>query len=385
MIASIALVSFLLFFLIYLNKSLTSSSFFLGVFWLILVWLGSFLSYNLIEFTSSDEIYYSSASLTDNFPNRTFWIAINQVAAQFGGDAIQNMRVINIFFLIFLYVLLVKHCYSISPFLLAILMTYFASIAALNLRDLAIIAITFLCFLTYSWRTSLREFGKTVLSRPIALVVLFLLRPLQALMVVLSTFRFAVIIAIVSLGLVFLATNVGQRYFYNYSYFVQNFEDSVSERAERKGVSVDVLSLENYAFWSARFLLAPPPHSAFQRIFSDDEYIYGKTDLVLRAIHRFLYYIVLLVMLSYLIRHSKLFLKVVRKNGHVVKFVTIYTVVYAIFNFGGSHERIKLMVFVLMIYLLHLLRCEYREFQRSKAIQRGNTRYKSIAVAREPT
>ena len=48
-----------------------------------------------------------------------------------------------------------------------------------------------------------------------------------------------------------------------------------------------------------------------------------------------------------------------RKNSFVIKFGFMFSIVYALFNLGASHERIKMTILILALFVVDRVRSEY--------------------------
>jgi hypothetical protein len=337
---------------------------YLGLLWLISIWGMTYVSHLATGFVASDEVYFSTQTVERIFSNRALWILLNQANALFTDNVIQAMRVLNLFFLCLLYITAVRSFRALSPQLLAVCMSYYACIAALNLRDVAL-QVGMLMFLAARGNAGhgIRDQFRVLYKTKYTVAFLFLLRPFQVLLLFLSGFRLHILALCVLIGIAFLQSPVGTRYFYNMAFYTQNFSEAISEKAELKEVSDVRPSPLNVAYWMARFVFAPsPPSIAHRLMFEPETYPYGQVDLTFRVVNRFVLYGLMLAILLHVIEAPRLVLGVMRDNSYVLKFGFLFTLVYALFNFGASHERIKVTILLLAIFLLDRIRCARRSY-----------------------
>jgi len=121
----------------------------------------------------------------------------------------------------------------------------------------------------------------------------------------------------------------------------------IDHKIDQKGVAYDGLSWASFIEWCARFVLAPFPTSLLSRLTGGgDDYQFGGFDEIIRIYHRSVLYVLFASCFYYLIGHTKVFIGTVKKMGPIFVFLGVYVATYALFNFGGSHERIKFMFFV---------------------------------------
>ncbi|GAA4226596.1 hypothetical protein GGQ68_004814 [Sagittula marina] len=339
---------------------------YLGLLWLIAVWTACYTSHEVRGFFAKDELYFAEQEMVGLLSNRFLWLFINHVVGMFSlttEQVVLNMRVFNLSVLILIYLYAVSTIRTLSPLLLAVMMSYFAAVAALNLRDPAILLGTWI-FL--NGRATL---GHSIADQITALkagrwgvVLVILLRPLQFAQLFISGFRLVYLAGILALALIVLQTSFGTRYFYNFAYFLNNFETVVAEKAEDKGLTSTQPTPRNIAFWTARFAFAPSPTSIAQRLLAaDPNYSYGRVDLAARAINRVALYGCFLALLFYGVRYRQITLQVLRRNAFILKFALLFSLTYAIFNFGASHERIKLNVLILVLMLVDRIRIALRD------------------------
>lgn len=331
-----------------------SSSSVPGLAWLFLIWAATFLSHQQSGYYASDELYYASARVDSFFLTRSGWIFLNGLISQFSSDTILWMRILNLGFLFLFFGSLVKSCKTIPPMLHAIFVSYVACIAALNLRDVAIyFFFSILLSKMQQAVNSVRGIGKIAYDNVWPFLCMLTLRPIQAMLVLLSVLRLHVIVLVVTAGLLFLQTDLGTRYFYNYAYFTQNFTEATQAKAERLMLSDGVPSLANVGFWTARFVFAPSPWSSLERlIVSPDSYEYGEVDLFIRTLSRASLYVLFIMILFRFAKSPKRAFEAIRSNSYLINFFMLFSLLYAVFNFGGSHERLKVNLLILTIFLL---------------------------------
>ncbi|QFI63991.1 hypothetical protein D0Y83_12470 [Qipengyuania flava] len=340
-----------------------------GLVWLISVWLLTLLSHSETGFVSPDEIYFSTKGLDSLFANRSLWIAINTVVSLFTDNIIGQMRILNLGFLILLYGAAVLKLRSIPPLLIAICLSYAACIAALNLRDVAILLAT-LHILAALGKTGSRVQDVILVTwkNKISVMFLFMLRPQMGLLLLASALRLRTLAVIIFGAFLFLQSSYGTQYFYNYAYYTQNFDTAIVERAEAKEYERTEPSLINIGFWSARFVLAPDPFSSARRLLTEPEtHPYGRTDLAVRTLSRFALYILFFLIAYRAVQDPKSTWRVLSEHALALKFGLLFTLLYALFNFGASHERVKMVVLLLLLYLFDQLRLDR---QNRKSTQR---------------
>lgn len=330
-----------------------------GILWLIFVWILTFTSHTITGFVSPDEVFFATEKIEKFFSNRTLWLFINRLTGLFTDDIINVMRFLNLGFVILLYVTAVRFLKSLHPLVIALSLTYTGCIAALNLRDVAILFGLFLFIVKRGehGHSVVDQFRAIINSRWVA-GYLFLLRPLQVLLLFVSGLRLHLIIGVIFVAIAFLQTSIGERYFFNFSYYTQNFNEAISDRAEDKDLGPAKPTAKNVAFWTARFVFAPSPVSIVKRFaFDKNNYDYGTVDLGFRAVNRFVLYGLYCTILFYAIKSPHLVFSVMQKYSFVLKFGLLFSVLYALFNFGVSHERIKMNLVVLTLYLVDRIRC----------------------------
>lgn len=333
---------------------------FIGGLWLFVIWMLTFASHIDRSYAQADELYYSLAQFNNLLQNRSLWLFFNYVVSlTIDGDPIIYMRLLNLLFLLILYVISLNAFRTFSPITLALFLSYFACVAALNLRDILV----FVSLLWYIHRfgPSCGRFTEQLggARRTIfPAIVLFLLRPLQLAILYVSGFRVYYGAAIIAIGIVFLQTPIASKYFYNYAWHVQNLSESIEMRGEDKeGVDPEA-TLKNVVVWTVRFLAAPLPWSSVVRLFDDEVYEYGIIDLSVRALHRFVFYGFGFYLLFLWVRDPVQTKQIVQRYSYLLKFCILFSVVYAIFNFGGSHERVKMNVFLCVMYLVDRIKWE---------------------------
>lgn len=350
----------------------------LGLLWLVGLWLLVYTSHEIRGHLASDELYFATEPPGGLFSNRYLWLQINRFVSLFFDqpeEIVEHMRILNLSFLVIVYLYTVSTIRTIPPLLLAIGMSYFASVAALNLRDILILLGT-LMFLNarVALGSSIRD-QVTVLKRaPFACVLLILLRPLQFVQLFLSGFRLLYFGGTVLLLITLLQTPLGSQYFYSFAYTFNNFETVVAERAEDKGITGRKPTIENITFWTARFVLAPSPLSITERLLSrDPNYAAGRLDLGVRLIHRFSLFTLYIIILYYMIRYRRTTTDVLKRNNHIIKFGIIFSLTYGLFNFGLSHERVKLNLLILVLVLVDQLRLELRTQRNARENNLSNS------------
>lgn len=330
----------------------------LGVAWLVTVWLLTFLDHRETGFVSPDEVYFATAKIESLLSNRVLWLATNKFVALTSNDVIQTMRIFNVGFLILFYVVSTFAFRSFPPLLLAFAFSYASCVAALNIRDLAIL------FATVILIVALGRAGHKIdallamaWKRKLTILILFLLRPLMLLTLLASGLRIR-LLAVGALSVIgFLQTDYGTRSFYNYAYYAQNFDQGIADRAEEKELERTEPTVANIAFWTARFVFAPTPWSTVDRLVGSPEtYSYGKVDLSFRTLNRFVLYLAMLALLYYVARYPSHVWRVLQDNSFVLKFAALFSLTYALFNFGQSHERIKFVILLLFFFVLDRIR-----------------------------
>lgn len=343
----------------------------LGLMWLVGLWMLVYTSHQMRGYFASDELYFATEPPGEVFSNRYLWLQLNRFVGLFSEqpeEIVVHMRVLNLSFLVVMYLYTVITIRTIPPFLLAIGMSYFASVAALNLRDILILLGTLMFLNTrVELGHSIRD-QLTVLKRaPFACVLLILLRPLQFVQLFLSGFRLLYIGGIVLLLLTLLQTPLGSRYFYNLAYTFNNLETVVADRAENKGITGTRPTIDNITFWTARFVLAPSPISVTERLLSrDPNYAGGRVDLGVRVIHRFSLFSCYIAIFYYILRYRRTTIGVLKRNTFIIKFAFLFSLTYGIFNFGVSHERVKLTLLILVLILVDQIRLELRTQRKAR-------------------
>lgn len=336
----------------------------LGIFWLIAVWQITYFSHLNSGFVAKDEYFFATKEIKDHLSNRALWILLNQITGLFTQEVINTMRVFNLGFVILLYIVCLRAFSTIHPFIIALAISYVSCVAALNLRDPGILLGVVLFLVKRG------EVGANLADQFYAfwrcrwsIVLLCTLRPLQATLLVLAGLKLYMIAGVMVLSVVFLQSPLGSRYFFNFAYHTQNFSESISDKAESKGLSSTDPTPSNIAFWMSRFIFAPSPGSILRRfLFEPDGYSYGRVDLGVRVINRSALYCLFLAIIVYTLREPSIVLKTFRDNSFVFKFGLLFSFLYAVFNFGASHERIKMTLVVLALYMVDRIR---RDIQAS--------------------
>ena len=315
-------------------------------------------------FVAKDEIFFATNEIRDLLSNRILWLLLNQVVGFFTADLINSMRVLNLGFVILLYIVAVRGFLTFHPFIIALSLSYGSCVAALNLRDPAIfLGVVLFLLKRGECGDSLAEQLRALWKCRWSVLFLFTLRPLQALLLLLAGLRLYMMMGVIVVAVVFLQSPLGARYFYNLSYHTQNFSESVSDRAESKELSSTEPTPRNIALWTARFVFAPSPDAALGRLlFHAEGYEYGSVDLALRVFSRIALYSLFMAILLYALRAPGIVHKTFREHSFVLKFGLLYSLLYAVFNFGGSHERIKFTLVLLALYMVDRIR---RDIQTS--------------------
>lgn len=347
---------FLTFLLLIFRKRQSSVAELFGYVWLAAFWLVTFSSHVIRDFVQTDENYFAYEEVAIDLSNRGLWIALNYVFSLMTNDVVTHMRILNLFFLFILYSVSVRVFRTLQPVTIAVLLSYFACVAALNLRD----TLVFVALLMLLARIDviMREgdiFAWTDSKLVLPSILMFLLRPFQLAILLVSTLRWYYLIIAIFVVILLLQSSLGSRYFYNWSWHFQNFEQSVVDRGEGK-VDDPRPTPANIINWSARFVLAPVPWTSVERIVVDETYEYGRFDLAVRAAHRIFLYSMFVYLILKLIKQPKLFVQLFDKYSFVIKFMLIFSLIYALFNFGGSHERIKMNLFLSMLFVVDRLR-----------------------------
>ena len=334
---------------------------YLGLCWLAIIWLIAYFWHLNSGYVSKDEVFFATREIDGLFSNRTLWLLINQFTGLFTDNIVETMRVLNFGFVVLIYIIAIRTFATLHPLFLAFALSYTSCVAALNFRDLAIL-LGVILFLEVRSRfgQSLTSLVRLVMKSRWLLLYLVLLRPLQAVLLLASGLRWYQLVGGMVLTLAFLQTPLGSKYFYNFAYYSMNFTAEVSEKADSKGLTSTEPSLKNIAYWTTRFVFAPSPMSVTKRVISaDDSYSYGNFDLFVRVINRLSIYILFMGLGYYLWRAPKVVIDTLLKNSFVLKFGFMFSVVYALFNFGASHERIKMTILVLALFLVDRVRHEY--------------------------
>ena len=351
---------------IFIAKLRFSYGAYLGVLWLIAIWMTTASSHEMREYFAKDEMYFSTTAFESIFTNRALWLLLNEFVGLFSNqpeDIIRHMRIMNLSFLIIIYLYAIHAIRTIPPLILAFIMSYFACVAALNLRDILVLYGTWMFLEKRAlFGHSIRDQFATLKSARWPVALLFLLRPLQLTQLFLSGFKMIYLAGLMLVILAFLQTSFGTRHFYNYAYFYTNFEEVISEKANDKGFIGAKPTPTNIGFWTMRFVFAPTPASNAMRFVSDaGEYEYGRFDLGVRTISRFSLYSCYVAILYYLLRYPTITLKVLHHNNFILKFGLMFSLTYALFNFGASHERIKLTILILALLLVDRIRIALRK------------------------
>lgn len=366
MIAALFFLGIILFFA-YARVKLPADAL-LGLVWLIGVWALTFASHYQTGFVSPDEIYFSTEKLDSLLQNRSLWLVINSATGLFTDDIIFEMRIFNLGFVVLLYVLAVTRLRSIPPILIAICLSYAGCVAALNLRDVAIlfVALHILTALGMS-SSNIRDLIATTWREKSAVLFLFMLRPQMLILLLSSALRFRILVVIILGSVAFLQSGLGTKYFYNYAYYSQNFSTAIVERAEEKEYDRTEPNLVNIAYWTARFIFAPDPISSSRRLITEPEtHPYGTFDLAIRTVSRFSLYTLLVLILHRAVTAPRRTWQVLSQHAFALKFGLLFSLLYALFNFGASHERVKMVVLVLLLYLFDKLRAAFRERKKTK-------------------
>ena len=348
------------FWMLYTSVKLPLSAY-LGLCWLAIVWVLAYFSGLSSGYVSPDEVFFATKSIDNFFSNRTLWLAINQLTGLFTENVIETMRVLNFGFVILIYITAVRTFITLHPLFLAFALSYASCVAAFNFRDLAILlgVILFLDHRT-KYGHSLADQLRVAINSKWILSYLFLLRPIQAVLLWASGLRWYLLAGGMVLTIAFLQTQLGSTYFYNFSYYTQNFNEAVSDKAEDKGFKSTQPTPRNIAFCTARFILAPSPMSVAQRVASGGgTYSYGLFDLSVRFTSRLAIYLLFMALLYYALRVPRITFDTFRANSFALKFGMLFSVLYAVFNFGASHERIKMIILVLAIFMVDRVRREY--------------------------
>lgn len=334
---------------------------YIGLCWLTSVWLLAYFLHLNSGFISKDEVFFATKEFEGVSLNRTLWLLINQFTGLFTENVIETMRVLNFGFVVLLYVTALRVFKTFHPLLLAFVLSYASCVAALNFRDVAImLGLILFLDLRSNYDASLRDLVRMIIKGKWILLFLALLRPTQAVLLLASGLRWYQLLLASFLALTLLQTPIGNKYFYNFSYYTINFNEEVTEKAESKGLASTEPTLQNIAYWSARFVFAPSPISVASRVFSGSEtYTYGAFDLSIRFINRLSIYGLFIGLIYYFIQAPLIFVNAVREKSFAVKFGFLFSLLYALFNFGASHERIKMTLLLVLLFILDHVRRQY--------------------------
>lgn len=330
-----------------------------GLFWLVLVWLLTFYSHLSRDFIQTDELFFITNEHLSFIGRHALWALLNFGVAATSEYPVYEMRFLNLIVLMYFYSVAITCFNSFRPFTVAVILSYFACVAALNLRDpLIFLALLLLLRNVEPESLNLRRFPVSLKKISVPVLLFMTLRPFQLVIYLVSLLRWYVGVSVLLIGLLALQTNIVQQHFYTITWNVNNFEESVMQRGAGK-VEDPQPTPANISAWTLRFLAAPLPWTSFTRVFTEDSYEYGRFDLAVRALHRLLFWGMCLQLLIYFARSPRRVYEHLSSYSHVVKFVAMFSILYAVFNYGGSHERIKMNVFLCTLFLIDRYRCRY--------------------------
>lgn len=350
----------IVFWMLYTSVKLPLTAY-LGLCWLATIWNLAYFSHLSSGYVSPDEVFFATTKIDNVFSNRTLWLAIDQLTGVFTENVIDTMRVLNFGFVLLIYITAVRTFITFHPLFLAFALSYVSCVAALNFRDPAIL-LGLILFLDRrsQYSHSLADQVRVAINNKWIIFYLIMLRPLQAVLLLASGLRWYLLAVGIVSTIAFLQTPLGNTYFYNFAYYTQNFNEAVSDRAEDKGFTSTQPTPHNIAFWTARFILAPSPISVVQRVASGGgTYSYGLFDLSVRFINRSAIYLLFMALLYYALHVPRITVDTFRANSFALKFGILFSVIYAVFNFGVSHERIKMTILLLAIFMVDRVRREY--------------------------
>jgi len=337
----------------------------LGYFFISTIWTTNLL-FNITRGTIaiSDEFFYLEADLLHDFPARFIWLLLNHAALLDFGEPILTMKLINLFFALGFFTFLSKHLTEIKANYLAIILAYLGIIASYNFRDILIIWLTFLMlFSLENCRQSKLFFLNKSITFPTILLGLglTLLRPLQMLTIYLSNVKIKYLVIGLAFFLVtftFLSVYFKST-FYTFFWRIENIDLYLTNRIEKKGFDIPDTGLTPLSLfeWLMKFVLAPIPTSLLVRMFggASVDYQFGAFDEAIRFFHRTFYYLILTFIFCCLFSKFRVFKRVVKQHSGIILFIFMYSLTYAIFNFGGSHERIKFTVYIGILVIFNSL------------------------------
>lgn len=335
----------------------------IGYFIISIIWTVNLLN-NAIRgaIAISDELFYLENDLFYGFPSRFLWLLLNKLAQLDFGEPVLMMKLINLFFAFGFFTFLSKNLTEIPARYLAIMLVYLGILASYNFRDILIIWLTF--HMLFSFENS-RQSRLFFLDKSINYVTilyslgLFLLRPIQMLTVYLSNvkFKYFVIGIAFFLATFTLLSTYLKPIFYTFFWRLENIDTFITDKIDQKGVAYTGFTIMNVFEWFMRFILAPFPPSLLQRMLGGaaDGYQFGVFDEIIRFLHRTFYYLVLFYISYCMISKFNVFKKVLKKHSGIILFLFMYSLTYAIFNFGGSHERIKFTVYIGILVIFNSL------------------------------
>lgn len=334
----------------------------LGALWLILIWFMTLSTHVMRGFVQDDELYFATNNEIEFLSNRFLWILLNKIVAISTDDVVMHMRVLNLFFILAIYALSLRVFKSFSPIAISLLLSYISCIGTLNVRDPAIIlGMLWFLHLRGAATGSLRDQGHALRRTFWPTLFVFMLRPFQIFLMHMSGFRWYYLAIITAIIIAFLQTPIGSAYFYRSAYYVQNFDSAIEYRAKQKDLTHAKPTPFNITYWTLRFAAAPTPWNSLFRVFTDDTYEYGRFDLLIRAFHRNAYYALIFLLAYYFIKRPVLVRQTLRRYDYVIKFCVMFSIIYGLFNFGASHERIKFNLFLMVLFLVDRVRQRIQE------------------------
>jgi len=294
----------------------------------------------------SDELYFFQNPEVGI--NRLLWIKLAQFVTLIGGD-VMALRFINLAFLVFFCAMVHVRFKNIPVLIIGFCLCYVPMIASLAIRDTLLLSLILVLLPYINGKDS---FGISP-TATLALIAMSLLRPFLLVIILLSKIKlnvrslvFSTIMLVIFLYI--LSSLPGTRHYYD---IMLNLEDYILNKMDKKGLSVpDGIGLFNVIRWLINFYFGPSPLSLFYRIFG--ETTYGTIDDIIRVIYKISLYGLYTFVLYFGLRKSHALYNTIKENYHLITFLVLYGFLYSIFNFGGSHERIKLIIPIVLLFII---------------------------------
>jgi len=336
-----------------------------------LVFLAIFLCEVLlteVNYLASDEYryYHLSEEYIKEGNDRTLWLYVNKILKNFDLFGEFFIKLINIPLAIY-FINLINNVFDIKNRLSVFLLVPFIIVLSVsNLRDVLIwIATVHFCLSLYSLKERVNLFSMMFWA-----VVLFSLRPIILFTVILlyfivnfSNFRksrsksiFSVILVSGILSsLVLFFSSYLNRVIYNGGYYLRV---GLAHKAELTGFSQyfypDNMPL-TFSYASIRYIFTPLPTSIIERLFSGHFYKHGVISELVRLLHQFVYFYLLLFIFANFRKVLGMFWRLNSLHRFILLNLLAYMPVYTVYAFGGVHQRNKFpfQLALVIIYVLY--------------------------------